>query len=282
MGRLDNFNDYMDKSKEELSDDSIAEARDKMDRLLAFYEDPYEDGSEQWLMAKFALDYLMQFKTEGSKRKDGITEDILHEVNQLLLQRSLIKASVENPELEVIPRRITHQMIDGKEFKLPYEMQSAERLFVATTLHDVDEDFYDSSPEHYKAYIEQRIAAEESLSDRDRKIMHQELEVDVNTMKLLTFGRKTRDADGNPVKEKTYDGDRNKYMDAVEIYWAAAATKATDKLDSLTSRYGLAEKYFTIEQDLLHIDETHRLFKQRQILKTWQINIRKWQIILSS
>ena len=267
MGRLDNFNDYLDKSKEELSDESIEEARDKIDRLQTFYQDPYEDGSERWFMAEFALDYLMQFKVEGSKRKDGITEDILHEINQLLLQRSLIKASIANPDLEVIPRRITTQIVDGNEFELPYEMQSAERLFVATTLHDVDEDFHDSSPDHYRDYIKQRIAAEDSISDKDKEIMLEELEVDVQTMKLLTFGRKTRDSEGNPTKEKTYEGDRNKYMDAVEIYWAAAATKATDKLDSLTSRYGLAETYFTIEQDLLHIDETHRLFKQRQIME---------------
>lgn len=266
MPYIDAFRQVAQKSKDEMENDSVAEAHDKISRLKSFYKDPYEDGSERWWMAEFALDYLMQYKTDGDKRKDGYTADIIHELNQLILQKSLVEASNHTDDI-VIPKRITHEIIDGEKRSIPKAKQSAERLFVATTIHDVDEDFYDSSVEEFHAYMRNRIDTEKRIPEPQRQSMYAELEADCEAMNILTFGRKTRDDDGNEVKEKTFDGDRNLYMDAVEATWATVATKATDKLDSLTSRYGLSEDYFTIEQDILHIDETHRLFKQRQILE---------------
>lgn len=266
MVYIDAFKHVAQKSDDELANDSLAEANDKISRLKEFYEDPYEDGSERWWLAEFALDYLMQYKTEDHKRKDGFTADIIHELNQLILQKSLIDASNYTPN-NIIPRRVTYEIVDGKKQKIPEAQQSAERLFTATTVHDVDEDFYDSSVDEFRAYMTQRIDSEKRIPQAQRQELYDALECDCQSMDTLTFGRKTKDAEGNKVRVTTFNNDRNLYMDAVESLWASVATKATDKLDSLTSRYGLSSNYFTIEQDILHIDETHRLFKQRQILE---------------
>lgn len=247
---------------------SVEEARRKINSLKQFYKDPFDDGSERWWLAEFCLDYLQQFKYEGTKRKDGITEDVLHEINQLFLHKSFIHAP-KNPyyEIRVLPREVTFEMVNGKRKAIPAEARSIELLFCGAAIHDIDEDFPDSSPDSLKAYLRGRIMAEPQIPQSQKDKLNKSVDVLAQAMKNLTFGRKTRDSAGNVVKEITFDNDRNLYMDAVESLWISAAVKPPDKLDSLTSRYGHYADYFTIEKDILHLDETYRMFKIRQMLE---------------
>lgn len=239
---------------------SIAEAQDKISRLKEFYQDPHKDGSERWWRAEFCLDYLRQYKVEGTKRADKLTENIMHELNQLLLHKSLVEAGT-------LPRKVTHEVINGKQKYIPIECQSIERLFCSTAIHDIDEDFHKSSVEEFREYMILRTNYDGSIPMHEKEWLIKQTEADCKAMDILTFGRKTIDSQGNEVKIHTFNNDRNLYMDAVETDWATAATKGSDKLDSLTSRYGLYGDYFSIEKDMLHIDETHRLFKYRKFME---------------
>ncbi len=258
---MNNQKSFTEASKQKLLDNSSRlEAEDKIARLKKFYKDPYEDGSERWYRAEFALDYLCKHKEEGSKRKDGYTEDILHEIDLLLLQKGLFEAGK-------LPRKVTYAVIDGQRVNIPKEAQSIEHLFCTTATHDIDEDDPDASIDEYRLYITDRIINEDNMPSSYIQRNLDGLEVDCRSMEIITFGRKMRDRDGNIIKQETHDGDRNKYMDAIESSWITASIKPADRLSSLTSRYGELGEVFPITKDMSHLDETYRLFRSRQTLE---------------
>lgn len=254
-----------------LSQASKLQAKKTEAELREFYKNPFGNHTARFWLAEFSLDYLRHFKPEGSKRKDRPTESILHELNPARFVKALFLSGK-------LPAAITYKMEDDNatgeknsvRIELPKSLQSIERLFCAIHIHDLDEDFRDSSSSHFLDYIYRRIDAESRIPPELKQQLKAEAHEDAKSMIALTFGRKTRDGKGQKIRVPTHNNDRQRYSDELEAHWPAIAAKAPDRDDGLRTRYGYSRSYFTIPQDQDYLEETRRLFMYRQALEIMQ------------
>ena len=246
-----------------LRKESAREANLAESELRAFYR------KSKFLLAEFTLDYLQQFKPLGQRRKDKVTESILHE----LRPAQLIKALVESKKLpRSVTYRLEHRPPNPQSLKipLPKELQSIERLFCAIHVHDLDEDFADASLEGLRGYLYTRIDEIQNISESQKARLRKEADMDVRSMETLTFGRKVWDPKtGNEETKRisTHGNDHQLYLDALQNHWPGIAAKAPDRDDGLRTRYGFKADIFTVEQDAAYLEETRRLFMYRRSLE---------------
>ncbi len=243
-------------SEDDLSRRSIEEAACKERRLRAFYK---EKG---WLLAPMALDYLRMFKPEGSKRKDKITEDILHELDPLLMAKSHVKA-------KILPERVTVFGDGHKRHSVPLAFQSIEHLFIAIAVHDTDEDYPEASPNHFEKFMHEKIGALD-ISEEEKTSLKFSILFDLKSIEALTFGRKVFDKDGVTVKTiKTHDGDLNTYLMNLQDHWPAVTAKGMDRLGGLVTRFNphTSKQFFSRDKQNDFLDETYSLFMHNQPLE---------------
>lgn len=253
------------------SKNSILKAWEEERQLRAFYKDPYGDGSERWFLPEFALDCLRLFKPETgkyvpkdrSKRKDGITENILHEIDPLLMMKGLFQAGY-------LPAKVTRQIqiANGKRSGVDEAMQSIELLFAEETLHDIDEDFPDASIQSILNYLRERISMCAEIKDANKQRYYAMLEPLGRGLDAITLGRKTFAPDGRTViTEKTHEGDPHLAFNALEELWFGVGAKGLDKLGGTITRFSLAPTKFTIEGHIDYCNDIRRLFMSRQTLE---------------
>ena len=256
--------------RERLERRSYREAKDKNIRLRRFFRDPYEqnrqDPNARWWDAEFALDYLEEFKPVAYKkhagkpvknRKDG-TQPILHELNPQLFLKACFKS-------RILPSRVNYKIVRGRKIQIPFHDGDISKAFVTVSLHDIDEDFVDGSPNHFKAYRNIKIQKEEQM-DGDLKAYYlSAADHEKKLMQAMTFGRRVRLPDGSIQTQRTYNGDINLYIDAFSKFWSTLAAKITDRFTNLTDRYGEIPDYFTIEKDDVYRETTRIMFMQRQL-----------------
>lgn len=253
-----------DPNLQALSAHSIVEARDKKNRIIEFYEDPYEDQSERWLLAYHTYTYIESYKKEGNKRKNKFQENILHEQNITLFFKALLKSGA-------LPKKITYQILNGVREALPLSQQSIELLFCVINIHDADEDFFDSSPEEMQDYLTLMITRDRNLSISEMKYYLDMIDELPKMMRAITFTRKTRDKNKNPIKVETHEGDPQLYVDAMEQFWATILTKAGDRKRGVVDRYGPVPNIFSLQRQSDYLDETQDLFYFRQTLENMQM-----------
>jgi hypothetical protein len=232
--------------KEDLSEASIIEVREKEARLRRFYAE--QEIRRAWVFPNHTLNYLRKYQFEGSKRKDLYTEDCLHQIEPALWLANLYQAGV-------LPERVTYQIIGGDRYEIDPSMQSIEHLFDSVHFHDVDEDFWDAS--------------RDTLEDYLRKVLPEDKYFKTiaflgDASDAITFGRKI---DPIGTKEKTHDDDPQVYIDAMENIWTGMATKGADRLGGLITRFGILEKIFPYEKQKEYLNDSNRLFFHRQTLE---------------
>ncbi|MCC6597540.1 MAG: hypothetical protein IT559_01975 [Alphaproteobacteria bacterium] len=255
---------------EALRAQSIEEAREKSARYRSFIENPTNEGP--WWNACFAFDYFNEFVTEDQFRNDGFRPESLHVLNPLLRMRAQFTGPFtigpQSPENIILPHRVTHEIVNYEDIvnidaapvrrELPRAQQSIERLFVAETIHDLCENYPEVTPEHFRAYMQERINTE--APPENRALLLEELEEDCKALVALTFGKRTRNALGAIVKEKTHNGDLNTYCRAMENVWPAMAAKGPDRTSGLETRFSLVSNIFSADTNQRYLDETARLF----------------------
>ena len=254
-----------------LSRSSILKAWNEERQLRNFYKDPYGDGSERWFLPEFALDCLRLFKPETgknvpkewSKRKDGITENILHELDPLLMMKGLFQAGYLPPK---VTRQI--QIADGRRSGVDEAMQSIELLFAEETIHDLDEDFPHASKESILNYLRECISTCAEIKDADKQRYYAMLEPLGRGLDAITLGRKIFAPDGRTViTEKTHQEDPHLCFNALEELWFGVGAKGLDKLGGTITRFSLAPTKFTIEGHINYCNDIRRLFMSRQTLE---------------
>jgi hypothetical protein len=92
------------------------------------------------------------------------------------------------------------------------------------------------------------------------------LEVDFlpELQRAITFGRKTFDESGNPIKIPTHNGDPQNYFDALQKNWATMFLKAVDATYGIVDRYAAAPNVFSLAQQRQYLDEKQDLFYYRR------------------
>lgn len=254
---------------EALSQASIQEARGKEVRLREFYKDPFGDGSERWWLAEIYLDYARLFKAEtapgrdikATKRKDKVTENILHELNPLLLFKGNLRAGI-------LPRRVTYEIVNDQRRQIPETLQSVEALFRAETIHDLDEDFAGVSTECFRDFVYAQIF-ELDLDESHKEFLKSCCDIDCKILERLTFGRKTYAENGKIITVPTFPN-LQACMDAQEEYWPAVGAKPGDRYDGLITRFGEVPDVFTIDQHLRYANDTIQMFMNNQVLERMQ------------
>lgn len=266
-------------SLEKLSEISLYEARHKEKIIRDFFKDPHGDGSERWWMAEFALDYLKLFKPEGKTRKDKHTQNILHELNPALAMMDYVRA-------DILPKRVTYQMIDGKRVDIPKEYQSIENIFIEDWLHDTKEDYQLSTDSHFKAYMHNRVKNHPEIPAEEKASLLKRITPVKKARHSITYDykRPTEQLNRNaaksnrPSKVQT-EPERNKqgvltgntiiyphrkdhtlYGRNMENHWTAFAYKILDRIEGLVTRYGIVPDYFLVEDDQQYKEETERMY----------------------
>lgn len=241
---------------------SLLESQEKFERAQSFFCNPYDNRSERWYLAEYCLDYLRRFKTEGHKRKNGITESILHELDPVLFCRGLFKGGV-------LPGQVTYQIVNGRRFEIEPAFQSIEMLFCAILIHDLEEDFPSASRRDLRNYLFDRVH-QETLEVAKKEQLSTSIRLIGSTLKTQTFGRTKYDKTRHIVTEQTYDGDPQQYYDGLERNWAAIGAKATDRMGGLVTRFENGPGVFPIDRNIAYLQETYDLFGTRQILEKMQ------------
>ncbi len=240
-----NSSDPLLPSKDDLSRASIIETRSKEARLRAFYLK--QEREQGWVFPNKTLDYLRLYQKEGSKRKDGYTEDCLHQIEPCLWLANMYEAGI-------LPERVTYQVLNDECIDMPPHMQSIEHLFNTIHFHDVDEDFWNASRNTLEKFLR-----ESDIGDNENTITFLG-----DASDAITFGHKINSIG---MKERTHQGDHQIYLDAMENVWCAIAAKGPDRLGGLITRFGILEKIFTYEKQKKYLNATNRLFFHRQTLE---------------
>lgn len=239
-----------------VSEDSFEEARQRISELRDFYR------SKGWHIAEFCLDYLIQHKMNGHdhKRKDKVTENILHELRPLFWAKSFLEAGV-------LPDKVFYEIVNDQRQDIPEAHQSIEHLFCAIMLHDLDEDFANVSKQHFLEYMQKRIRGTRGIHSAygcqpGDGFLEEFINFNAQSMEALTFGRKTKKG-----KEKTHDGDVNVYYDGLENIWTGIAAKIADRLEGITTRYSpyAIPEFFDLKSDEKYRAETQNLFETRNV-----------------
>lgn len=239
------------------AEESKEEAAEKLQRLKDFY------AQKGWVLAPLALDYLGQFKPVGKKRKDGITEDILHELDPLVMLKGHLEGGLL-PKHDVV----TFYLENGQKILIPPAFQSIEHVFIAVAIHDTDEDYPEASADHFIQFMLKGIDRL-GIPDEEKNRLIFSLQFDIASMEALTFGRKTFDKGSRVITIPTHDGDLNQYLQAVENHWPAVLAKGLDRLGGLVTRFNpVSEKQpFTIEKQQAYLKDTYRNFMHAQPLE---------------
>ncbi len=234
---------------------SEQEAEEKEARLRTFY------AKKEWIPAPLSLDYLRLFKPVGQKRKDGITADILHEFDPLVVLKGHLEGGI-------LPKKVTYYLENGRKIAIPPAFQSIEHAFTAVAIHDTDEDNPEASADHFMQFMLKSMDRL-GIPDEEKDRLRFSLQFDVASMEALTFGRKIFDKGGRVITIPTHDGDLNQYLRAVENHWPAALAKGLDRLGGLVTRFNpVSEKQpFTIEKQQAYLKDTYRNFMHAQPLE---------------
>ena len=265
---------------EELREISQKEARYNEEKLRTFFKDPYNDGSERWWLAEFALDYLREFKPDGGKpRKDKHTENIMHELTPAL-------ALMDFLQNKTLPRRVTYQVISGQKIALPEPEHSIENIFIINLLHDTKEDYRLSTDKHFKAYMLDKVNGCPDIPEAEEIKIKKQLSYIKKARHSITYDyKRPTDEFEDYVSQKKrrlkyyyeperddkdqltgqtlvypHGKDHTKYGKNMEDFWAAVSYKPLDRIEGEVTRYGIAPDYFRIEQDQQYERETRRLY----------------------
>lgn len=250
---------------EEIASNSIIEAHQKEARLLQFYEQPLGPNSEPWHLAKIYWQYLRAFKTEGTKRKDGATESIIHELDPCLYAKALLEAGF-------LPKEVTSQNIYGEHITLPPEQHSIENFFSSYAIHDMDEDNPDYSRKTLIEFGQDHISDIRSiLKTAQEDLMRKQIAFIADVSDAVTFGRKTRLPNGDIVKENTHNNNFPTCFRAMKKLWPAISLKALDRLGGLVTRFSrVPVASMTPQNNMNYLDETRELFMTSQPIEDTQ------------
>lgn len=236
---------------------SVLEARNKEERIKAFYEQPSKN-SAPWHLPLIHWEYLRQWKPEGKKRKDKATEDILHEANPILETAVHYKAGY-------LPDEVTYEVIQGQKSNLPPEQRPISNLFSTFAFHDVDEEDPDSSKDTLIEFSNDRISDLDEVREPEKEFMRAQTLFLAEVSDAITFGRKTRDAKGKVIKVKTHSNDLGIYTPALKALWPAFTAKCPDREKGLVTRFTrVAVPKFTIDKTMSYLNETGTLFMDGQ------------------
>ncbi len=245
-----------------LSQASLEEAQSKEERLRAFYQDPYEDGSERWFMPEFAFDFMREYKPPGKKRKDNLTEDALHEINPCLNMKGYFKGNI-------LPPAVTYQIVGGQRFDLPREQQHIQLIFALEKIHDLDEDFPEVSPDLFVEYMSDRILSCQEMPSHERDLYIDMIDPLKQGLIAITLNRKTYADDGiTEIEIETHQGDPHICFDELEKLWFAGGVKGPDRLSGTIQRFSHIPNQFPIDAQIDYAIDIRSLFMHRLFLET--------------
>jgi hypothetical protein len=249
---------------ENISAESVIEARDKEARLLNFFDNPFNDNGEPWHLAKIYWSYLRTFKTEGKKRKDKVTESILHELDPALYAATLLQTGY-------LTDKVTYQIRENAKTLLPPEAKPIENLFCTFPIHDMDEDSPDHSRDTLIEFGNDHISDLPSLTSSQEMLMRARIMRLADISDAITFGRKYTDIHGHVRKQNTHGNNLHVYNRAMQEYWEAIGVKGLDRLGGTITRFSRVPVLkFRPEDHMAYLSETRELFTSGQPLEDMQ------------
>lgn len=250
---------------ENIARNSIIEAKQKEERLLQFYNQPFGENSEPWHLAKIYWQYLRNFKTEGTKRKEGATESIIHELDPCLYAKALLESGF-------LPQALTYEITNGISSELPPEQQSIENFFCAYAIHDMDEENPDYSRKTLIEFGQDNISDISSiLKSSQEEVLRRQVSFIADVSDAVTFGRKTRLPNGEVVKEETHNNNFPTCFKAMKELWPAISLKGLDRLGGMVARYSrVPVESMTPKKNMNYLDETRELFMIAQPIERTQ------------
>lgn len=229
---------------------ALAEVALKKERLHAFY---MERG---WASSIHTYQYLSIFKPVSLFRKNGYQPAIIHELDIGLTLKALYEGGY-------LPERITHSVQGGEYLAIPEKYQPVVNIFNIANIHDVDEDFGDSSPAQMLEALNRSITNGPYSLDQMAEYISQ-IDILPDLQRAITFGRKMRDEQGNIIKVATHNDDPQVYFDALQRNWATMLLKAIDRTRGIVDRYCAVPNIFPWERQRDYLAETHDLFYLRR------------------
>lgn len=238
---------------------SVLEARDKEARLRQFYT--HQEQTKDWVLPTPSLDYSKKFKPEGKLRKNKIKQSILHEIDPALWMARLYQT-------DIIPEKITYEIIDGQRLEIPEAHQSTEHLQSGISLHDTHEENALSARAHLIYHF--RRHAQKPLMMNDL-FLENMIQFQADTTDAITFDYKKFNKNQEVVRyQKFINNDRQSYTDIMEQIWAAIAVKGPDRMGGMIMRLDQIPNVFSYDKQVDYIDETEELFMLRQTLEKMQ------------